>query len=37
MMKGVVGSECVSTEQIPGSEMTRATEAQRVPTNKPGF
>jgi hypothetical protein len=26
----------VSTEQILGSEVTRATEAQRVTTNKPG-
>ncbi|KAJ7780383.1 hypothetical protein B0H14DRAFT_3507617 [Mycena olivaceomarginata] len=26
----------VSTEQIPGSEVTRATEARRVPMNKPG-
>jgi tetratricopeptide (TPR) repeat protein len=25
-----------STEQIPGSEMMRATEARRVPMNKPG-
>jgi hypothetical protein len=26
----------VSTEQILGSEVTKATEVQRVPTNKPG-
>jgi hypothetical protein len=29
-------SNSVSTGQILGSELTRATEAQRVPTNKPG-
>ncbi|KAJ7760196.1 hypothetical protein B0H14DRAFT_3511155 [Mycena olivaceomarginata] len=29
-------TEDVSTEQIPGSEVTRATEARRVPMNKPG-
>jgi hypothetical protein len=31
-----VEGEGVSTEQILGSEMMRATEAQRVPMNKPG-